>query len=89
MNGYVPKTDEVTGDNLDYVSTPQQGLKVDLSSVKVVIVDKDGKTVTADDGSALVSASDSTVLTSDGAQVDTKDGKQWFTADGRATPPPA
>lgn len=77
MNGYVPKTDEVTGDNLDYVSTPQKGLKVDLSSVKVVIVNKDGKTVTAAD-----SGSDYSVLTSDGAQVDTKDGKQWFTADG-------
>lgn len=77
MNGYVPKTDEVTGDNLDYVSTPQKGLKVDLSSVKVVIVDKDGKTVTAAD-----SESDYRVLTSDGAQVDTKDGKKWFTADG-------
>ena len=77
MNGYVPKTDEVTGDNLDYVSTPQKGLKVDLSSVKVVIVNKDGKTVTAAD-----SGSDYSVLTSDGAQVDTKEGKQWFTADG-------
>lgn len=82
MNGYVPKTDEVTGDNLDYVSTPQKGLKVNLSSVKVVIVNKDGKTVTAADGSALISGSDYSVLTSDGAQVATEDGKQWFTADG-------
>lgn len=77
MNGYVPKTDEVTGDNLDYVNTPQKGLKVDLSSIKVVIVDKDGKVVTAAD-----SASDYSVLTSDGSNVTTEDGKQWFTADG-------
>lgn len=82
MNGYVPKTDEVTGDNLDYVSTPQKGLKVDLSSVKVVIVDKDGNAVTAAGGSALISASDYSVLTSEGSNVTTEGGKQWFTADG-------
>lgn len=77
MNGYVPKTDEVTGDNLEYVNTPQKGLKVDLSSIKVVIVDKDGKPVTAAD-----SASDYSVLTSKDSNVTTEDGKQWFTADG-------
>lgn len=82
MNGYVPKTDEVTGGDLDYVSTPQKGLKVDLSSIKVVIVDKDGKVVTADDGSALISASDYTVLTSEGSQITAEGTKQWFTADG-------
>lgn len=76
MNGYVPKTDEVTGDNLEYVNTPQKGLKVDLSSIKVVIV-KDGKPVTAAD-----SASDYSVLTSEGSNVTTEGGKQWFTADG-------
>lgn len=77
MNGYVPKTDEVTGDNLEYVNTPQKGLKVDLSSIKVVIVDKDGKVVTAAD-----SASDYRVLPSDGPNVTTEGGKKWFTADG-------
>lgn len=82
MNGYVPKTDEVTGDNLDYVSTPQKGLKVDLSSIKVVIVDKDGNVMTAKDGSPLISASDYTVLPSEGPQITTEDTKRWFTADG-------
>lgn len=82
MNGYVPKTDEVTDNNLDYVNTPQKGLKVDLSSIKVTIVDKDGKAVTADDGSALISASDYRVLPSDGPNVTTEGGKKWFTADG-------
>lgn len=76
MNGYVPKTDEVTSDNLDYVNTPQKGLKVDLSSIKVTIVDKDGKAVTA------TSASDYRVLPSDGPNVTTEGGKKWFTADG-------
>lgn len=77
MNGYVPKTDEVTSDNLDYVNTPQKGLKVDLSSIKVTIVDKKRNPVTAAD-----SASDYRVLLSVGSNVSTKDGKQWFTADG-------
>ena len=85
MTGYVPKTDEVTGDNLEYINTPQKGLKVDLSSIKVVIV-KDGKTVTADDGSPLISASDYTVLPSEGPQITTEDTKRWFTADGTVNP---
>lgn len=77
MNGYVPKTDEVTSDNLDYVNTPQKGLKVDLSSIKVTIVDKKRNPVTAAD-----SASDYRVLLSVGSNVSTEGGKQWFTADG-------
>lgn len=77
MNGYVPKTDEVTGDNLEYVNTPQKGLKVDLSSIKVTIVDKKRNPVTAAD-----SASDYRVLLSVGSNVSTEGGKQWFTADG-------
>lgn len=83
MNGYVPKTDEVTGDNLEYVNTPQKGLKVDLSSIKVVIVDKDGNVMTADDGSPLISASDDyTVTPSKDSQITIEGTKRWFTADG-------
>lgn len=81
MNGYVPKTDSVTYP-FDYVTTPLKGLKVDLSSVSAVIVDKDGKTVTGTDGKSVVSASDFSVVTSDDSTVTIEQGKKWFVADG-------